>query len=101
VDELIKEYQRITQKLLSKLEFQKNMWVTLLIFLYIGRFVHIEFLACSRKTFYNSKTRNLPAIFFTLWEWRWGISSQHCDDRWNVGVSLQIWNQVSVCGVTI
>jgi len=64
VDELIKEYQQITQKLLSKLEFQKNMCVTLLILLYIGRFVHIEFLACSWKTFESAKTRNLPEIFF-------------------------------------
>jgi len=63
----------LREKLLSKLVFHKNMWVTLLIVLYIGRFVHIGFLACSQQTFESSKTRNLPAIlFFLLWERRWG-----------------------------
>jgi hypothetical protein len=64
VDELIKEYQQITQNLLSKLEFQKNTWIALLILMYIGRFVHTEFLACSWKTFDSAKTRNLPEFFF-------------------------------------
>lgn len=40
------------------------MWVTLLILLYTERFVNTEFLACTRQTVENSKTRNLPAFFF-------------------------------------
>ena len=58
----------LLEKLLSKLAFHKNVWVTLLILLYIGRFVHIEFLACSWHTFESSKTRNLPAILFLCYE---------------------------------
>jgi hypothetical protein len=58
----------LIQKLLSKLVFHKNMWVTLLIVLYIWIFVHIGFLACSRQTFESSKTRNLPAILFLCCE---------------------------------
>jgi hypothetical protein len=51
-------------KLLSKLVFHKNAWVTLLIVLYIRRFVHTGLLACSWQTFEVSLTRNLPAVLF-------------------------------------
>jgi len=58
----------LREKLLSKLVFHKNAWVTLLILLYIRRSVHTGLLACSRQTFEVSKTRNLPAILFLYYE---------------------------------
>jgi hypothetical protein len=39
----------LKEKLLSKLAFHKNVSVILLIFLDIGKFVHVGFLACSRQ----------------------------------------------------
>jgi len=68
LNSLKKISRSLREKLLSKLVFHKNVSVTLLIVLYIGRFVHIGFLACTRQAVESSKTRNLPTIIFLCYE---------------------------------
>ena len=72
-DELIKENRLITQILLAKLIFDKNVWVTLLIFSNTRRFVPRIFTAEVKAqrfdfpaTFFFAKKSNVR-LFFTAW----------------------------------
>jgi hypothetical protein len=68
-DELIKENQWITQRQTAvETGISQEHVGHIIDSLYIGRFVHIGLLACSRQTFSVSKTRNLPTILFLYYE---------------------------------
>ena len=93
-DELIKENRLITQILLAKLIFDKNVWVTLLIFSNTRRFVPRIFTAEVKAqrfdfpaTFFFAKKSNVR-LFFTAW---WEQKKRGCNIT-DPNTSVILWS---------